>query len=363
MSIVDRTTPTQKAAVSAAGAVSVDTELLAVAVLADATANPTPTSLGTFPHIFNGTTWDRVRSVVAGQDTTGTGILASGMLAQFDDATPAAVSENQFAPLRLSTRRALLVEGVASGTNVNVNVAASTTITVDTELPVAGALADAAGNPTTPTVGAGALLFNGSTWDRMRGDITNGLDVDVTRVTGTVTVDSELPVAAVLADATANPTVPGVGTFLHGYNGTTWDRVRTANTGRLQVDVITGGGVDTPTTPALDTASSSGTAAGASANLDTADLGGLTRKLWQCLISSSVAWKAVIGTFENGASVKTLATLFGRAGETVSYKPAHRDFASDAFSANAGFDGFRAVVTNLDSSEAADLYASFEYSA
>jgi hypothetical protein len=33
------------------------------------------------------------------------------------------------------------------------------------------------------------------------GDATNGLDVDVTRVQGTVTVDSELPAAAALSDA------------------------------------------------------------------------------------------------------------------------------------------------------------------
>lgn len=31
-------------------------------------------------------------------------------------------------------------------------------------------------------------LYNGTTWDRVRGDTTNGLDVDVTRVSGNVTV-------------------------------------------------------------------------------------------------------------------------------------------------------------------------------
>lgn len=71
-----------------------------------------------------------------------------------------------------------------------------------------------------------ASLYNGTTWDRMRGDITNGLDVDVTRVTGTVTVDSELPAAAALADAASNPTSPLVGDCQMVYNGTTWDRVR-----------------------------------------------------------------------------------------------------------------------------------------
>lgn len=45
----------------------------------------------------------------------------------------------------------------------------------------------------TTTVGAAyynsfARMFNGSTWDRVRGDTSNGIDVDVTRVSGTVTI-------------------------------------------------------------------------------------------------------------------------------------------------------------------------------
>ena len=56
------------------------------------------------------------------------------------------------------------------------------TVTADTELPAAAALADGAANPTTPLIGAASLFYNGSTWDRMRGDTTNGLDVDVTRL-------------------------------------------------------------------------------------------------------------------------------------------------------------------------------------
>lgn len=39
---------------------------------------------------------------------------------------------------------------------------------VDTELPAAAALADAAANPTVPTAGAADLLFNNTTWDRER---------------------------------------------------------------------------------------------------------------------------------------------------------------------------------------------------
>ena len=61
-------------------------------------------------------------------------------------------------------------------------------VTADTELPAAAALADATANPTTPVIGGCLLLFNGTTWDRVRGDTTNGVDVDVTRVSGNVTV-------------------------------------------------------------------------------------------------------------------------------------------------------------------------------
>lgn len=38
---------------------AVDTELPAIAALVDNTANPTTTSVGTFPHWFDGVTWDR----------------------------------------------------------------------------------------------------------------------------------------------------------------------------------------------------------------------------------------------------------------------------------------------------------------
>jgi hypothetical protein len=42
--------------------------------------------------------------------------------------------------------------------------------TVDTELPAAVALSDALSNPTTPIVGAANLGFNGTTWDRLKTD-------------------------------------------------------------------------------------------------------------------------------------------------------------------------------------------------
>lgn len=67
-------------------------------------------------YVYNGSTWDRKRGAAAGLDSAGTGLPAAAMVAQFDDAATTAVTENQFAHPRLSSRRALLVEGVASGT-------------------------------------------------------------------------------------------------------------------------------------------------------------------------------------------------------------------------------------------------------
>jgi hypothetical protein len=49
---------------------------------------------------------------------------------------------------------------------------------VDTELPTAAALADNAANPTAPAVGAFAMVWDGTTWDRAPGT-TNGAEVVV----------------------------------------------------------------------------------------------------------------------------------------------------------------------------------------
>jgi hypothetical protein len=44
------------------------------------------------------------------------------------------------------------------------------------------------------------------------------------QVKGAVVADTELPTGAALADNTANPTIPGVAAFLMCYDGSTWDR-------------------------------------------------------------------------------------------------------------------------------------------
>ena len=69
-------------------------------------------------------------------------------------------------------------------------------------------------------LGQSPYVFNGLTFDRVRGDITNGMDVDVTRMSGSITP----------ADAYANPTTANqMWSLLGGLNGSTWDRLRTAS--------------------------------------------------------------------------------------------------------------------------------------
>ena len=65
--------------------------------------------------------WDRGRSITNGTDSTGLGIQAFGLVAQLDDTATSTVTENQFGNVRMSERRALLVEGVANSTAIKVD--------------------------------------------------------------------------------------------------------------------------------------------------------------------------------------------------------------------------------------------------
>lgn len=63
---------------------------------------------------YNGATADLQRSIVNATNSIGTGIMAAGLVAQLDDVTPTAITENQFGNLRMTANRALLVYPNAS---------------------------------------------------------------------------------------------------------------------------------------------------------------------------------------------------------------------------------------------------------
>lgn len=104
-------------------------------------------------------------------------------------------TNGQASAFSLTTAGALRVDGSA------VTQPVSGTVTADTELPAAAALADAVANPTTPSVGALGVAFNGTTWDRVR---------TIDAVSGTAANNT---VAGILAVGTG----PG---YAHRYNPT-----------------------------------------------------------------------------------------------------------------------------------------------
>lgn len=150
-----------------------------------------------------------------GMDVTGAAVVAVGIVGQYDDTLPGAVTENQFAPVRISSRRALLVEGVASGTVIPVSDGGGA-LTVDGTVAVSGTVAvtqsgtwdevgiNDSGNSitvdwagTAPPIGAGleatalrVTLATDSTGLVSVDDNGGSLTVDGTvSVSGTVTVD------------------------------------------------------------------------------------------------------------------------------------------------------------------------------
>ncbi len=125
--------------------------------------------------------------------------------------------------------------------------------------------------------------------------------------------------------------------------------------GNLQVDILTGGGSDTPAGEAADHTSSTNTAAGGVFEVDSADFGAATKKLAGAEFSASVPLKCEVMSVDDGAET-VLTTLFSQAGDSVVWRPPHRDYFEVAFTANAGFDGFRLQITNQDNSQAADVY-------
>ena len=132
---------------------------------------------------------------------------------------------------------------------------------------------DAFANPTTAILSQDFLMgWNGSTWDRMHGTATGGLWIQGPTVSGSSPAGNPILIGGfdgsnlqtlrtygTASDAVATVTTGAlaVNNFLMGYNGTTWDRLRSTTANGLQVDVtrvqgsVTVGSSDTSSTGAL----------------------------------------------------------------------------------------------------------------
>ena len=127
--------------------------------------------------------------------------------------------------------------------------------------------------------------------------------------------------------------------------------------GNLQVDVLSGGGSNSPTNPAFDITNLTtpvNLAAGGTGNADSADIP--SKYLWAVNISSSVAWKGILGTNDNGTIVNKIA-FFGEPGANVNLRVPQGFIQAPA--AGTGTQGFRVALANLDTSETADFYVSY----
>ncbi len=144
---------------------------------------------------FNGTSWDRLRSSI----TNG---------------------------LQVDVTR--IVDALPAGTNMIGKVDLSDGVN-EAVIDVSGSDAESATTPAL-VVNSRLKLFNGTTWDRVRGDITNGIDVDVTRVQGQITIGDGTNAVSIDTggtDAENNTTNQlHVQSRNYTFNGTTWDRTR-----------------------------------------------------------------------------------------------------------------------------------------
>ena len=103
------------------------------------------------------------------------------------------------------------------------------------------------------------------------------------------------------------------------------------------------------------------TAAGGSDDLDSGQItNGRTGQLLQLIVQSSVFFKAELQTVTNAVAT-TVAVFVGGPLDGVDHTPVVRTAFTIAHAAASGFDGFRVRVTNLDTSEAADIYVTFIY--
>lgn len=111
--------------------------------------------------------WDPTRSVTNAINSTGIGISAAGILAQLDDTSPTAITENQFGNLRMSSDRGLLAAGIYSTTG------ATSALRLDAYSNLQSTIRDASGFARGANVTAdNKLLVSDSTAGKIAGEDT-----------------------------------------------------------------------------------------------------------------------------------------------------------------------------------------------
>jgi hypothetical protein len=99
--------------------------------------------VGAFNLAYNAgsTNWERARTVQNGLNSTGTGILAAGLVGQFDNTTPTTITENSFGNLRISSNRNLfstIRDAAGNERGANVDATNRLSVSVDNTATVSG---------------------------------------------------------------------------------------------------------------------------------------------------------------------------------------------------------------------------------
>jgi hypothetical protein len=147
---------------------TVSTTLTGADTPADGRANPT-TDLATtsFGEVFNGATWDRMRSGTATGSTLVNNPTPGNLQATVTQGSPWTVS--------LASTTITGTVAVTQSTSPWVVSLASTTITGTVAVVGSDTAADAHANPTTALISDSYnSVFNGTTWDRMRSGTATG---------------------------------------------------------------------------------------------------------------------------------------------------------------------------------------------
>lgn len=386
--ITDPTTDANEAAVNATGALLVDVEEFpAAAALSDAFANPTTVPVGAMLMGFDGTDWERLYSVADGDVVAAgtTGFLQFGT----DGANYQAISVDAAGQVQVDVLSMVpgagatdlgKAEDAASATG-DVGVA---TMVIRDDVLTAGALVDLDGDYTTLRVNNdGALWAEDVGIAAALAGAELQVDVVAALPTGTNEIGDigSINTAVVPGVAATNLGKAESAAHTTGDTGVAMWAVRddtpvglaadgqyipltTDALGRLHV-TDPNAGAGSPTNATIDTPALAAIAAGASSlgtELRTVDLGDTTQsQLSGVDITASAPFKATLISEINDIETIRVRALFGRAGETIQWRPPHKAYFAQTFAVQAGFDGWRVEVTNLDTSQTTDFYVNFYY--
>jgi hypothetical protein len=117
------------------------------------------------------------------------------------------------------------------------------------------------------------------------------------------------------------------------------------------------------TNPQVSWATQATVAAGGQASLDSPQItNAKVGKLVMLIVASTVPLKAALHTVVDATPSASPRAVFIMGSErTREFTPPGRDFFKVTGNASAGLDGWRVVATNLDPSEAADIYVTWLY--